>query len=596
MPLTPLSVPLGKKRAAHLLRRATFGTNKSKIDEMAAMTPQQALTILFNNSIPDPSLPIDPATNLEWISGVTDANSDDRELQGYLKAWQVGQYLAAGVDDNLKTAYATREKITFFYHTYLTTIMSKVDSSRAVYFQNALFRYFAFDKMDIDKVIINEETGLLENVTVELNFKELTKKICVDNAMLKFLDGNLNVKGSPNENYAREMLELFTIGRGLEGTLPETNVDGDYFNYTEQDVRAAANVLTGFDFDKDFSNIDPYTDLPRGIIKGNTIATAHETNDTLKQFSERFDNAIISADPALLLNGQPTEESVIDEISQLIELIYSKEETVKHLCRSLYRFYVYYEITQDIDDTIITEMAQTLIANNYKIQPVLEELLQSEHFYEAMAGVGDDKFGGIIKSPLDLVLGTFNFFELQLPDYETDLENFYTEAGRLLDWMDSMGLNFYEPFEVAGYSAYHQFPIYNRNWISTNYLTQRYNFIRQLLSQSEENISVNAYAFVSTQFNSNAQNARQFIIDLAPYIFSLADNLDYDIDGGELTKERMRYFLQSFLGFTDYEAEADMATLDWEVLYANSSNYLEIGESLKRLFNSILQSPEYQLF
>ncbi|HNP17656.1 MAG TPA: DUF1800 family protein [Fulvivirga sp.] len=596
MPLTPLSATLGIKRAAHLLRRATFGTSSSKINEVAALTPQQAIPLLFDNNIPSPSLPIDPETNQEWISEVTDANSGDSELQGYLKSWMLGQYLAIGVDDNLKPAYSTREKITFFYHTYLTTMMSKVDNSRANYFQNALFRYFAFDKEDINKQITDEDTGLPVDVVVELNIKELTKKICVDNAMLKFLDGSQNVKGSPNENYAREMLELFTIGRGLEGTLPETGTDGDYFNYTEQDVRAAANVLTGFSFDEDFTNIDVYTDLPRGKVKGDTIATAHETNDNLKQFSERFDNVMITADPTLLLNGQPTEESVLDEISQLIELIYSKEETAKHLCRRLYRFYVNYEITQSLDDSIITEMAQTLIANNYKIQPVLEELFLSEHFYEAAAGVGDDKFGGIIKSPLDLMLGTFHFFELQLPDYETDLVNFYSETGNMLRSMESMGLNFYEPFEVAGYSAYHQFPIYNRNWISTNYLTQRYNFIRQLLNQSEENLTVDLYAFVSTRYNANAPNAKQFIIDLAPYVFSLADNLDYDTDGGELTKERLRYFLQSFLGFTDYDSEVDMAVQDWAELYANPSNYLEIGEYLKRLFNSMLQSPEYQLF
>ncbi|MTI38694.1 DUF1800 family protein, partial [Fulvivirga lutimaris] len=262
----------------------------------------------------------------------------------------------------------------------------------------------------------------------------------------------------------------------------------------------------------------------------------------------------------------------------------------------LYRFYVYYEITPEIDDTIITEMAQTLINNDYKVQIVLEELFTSEHFYEAMAGIEDDKFGGIIKSPLELVLGTLSFFNYELPSYTTDLENFYNETGQLLGSMESMGLNFYEPFEVAGYSAYHQFPIYNRNWISTNYLTQRYNFIRQILNPSEDRIYIDPYEFVNANFSANASDARQLVIDIAAYVFTMADNLSYDVDGGELTKERLRYFLQSFLGFADYEAEVDIAVVEWESLYANPANYLEIGEYLKRLFNAMLQSPENQLF
>uniref|UniRef100_UPI00404B4E64 DUF1800 domain-containing protein n=1 Tax=Fulvivirga sp. TaxID=1931237 RepID=UPI00404B4E64 len=596
MPLAPFTGTLGTKKAAHLLRRATFGANKASIDMLAAMTPQQAIPSLFLDNLPGPPLPVDTETGQEWISGVTDANSGDNELQDFLKQWMIGQCLGVDVDDSSKLSYKTREKVVFFYHTYFTTIMTKVDDSRATYFQNALFRLFAFDKNDVDVQIVNEDTGLPENDTLVLNIKELTKKISVDNAMLKFLDGNLNVKGSPNENYAREMLELYTIGRGLEGNLPDIPEPGDYINFTEQDVRAAANVLTGFDIDDDFVNIDPYTNLPRGVIKGGNIATAHENNVALKTFSPRFDNAQITADPALLNGGQPTEESILDEISQLIELIYTKEETAKHLCRKLYRFYVYYEITPEIDNTIIAEMAQTLINNDYKVQMVLEELFASEHFYEAVAGIEDDKFGGIIKSPLELVLGTLSFFNYELPSYTGDLEGFYNETGQLLSSMDSMGMNFYEPFEVAGYSAYHQFPVYNRNWISTNYLTQRYNFIRQILNPSEDRIYIDPYAFVNVNFAANAGDARQLVIDIAAYVFTMADNLSYDVDGGELTKERLRFFLQSFLGFADYEAEVDIAIVEWESLYANSSNYLEIGEYLKRLFNAMLQSPENQLF
>lgn len=75
--------------------------------------------------------------------------------------------------------------------------------------------------------------------------------------MLRLLDGNQNVNGSVNENYGRELQELYTIGRGLEGTLPPATIPGDYFNYTEQDVRAAARVLSGWELDTTFTTFDP---------------------------------------------------------------------------------------------------------------------------------------------------------------------------------------------------------------------------------------------------------------------------------------------------------------------------------------------------
>lgn len=180
--------------------------------------------------------------NWKFTDGV---NSGDSDLQEFFKGWFMGQMLGLGVSPSYTLAYATREKIVFFLHTVLTTIQSKVDNSRSLYFQNQLYRKFAFDKL----------------LPVEYNIKTLTKKVSVDNAMLRLLDGNLNVNGSVNENYGRELLELFTIGRGLEGTLPPATIPGDYFNYKEQDVRAAAQVLSGWTLDTTFSNFDATIDL-----------------------------------------------------------------------------------------------------------------------------------------------------------------------------------------------------------------------------------------------------------------------------------------------------------------------------------------------
>ncbi len=460
MPLAAYSGILGPSRAAHLLRRATFGPTIDQIEQFATLTGSAAIALLFDDQIADPQLPINPETGQDWLlSGVYGEELGVRGLTDQLVMWFIGLAL----DNSQPISFSTREKIVYFFHTHFTTKSEKVGNSRSLYYQNELFRQFAFDS----------------NKPIEYNFKTLLKNISIDNAMLRFLDGSQNVKGSPNENYGRELMELYSIGRGLEGTFPIDLPAGDYLNYTEQDVQTAARVLSGLKLDESFVSIDPITSLPRGRVEPG----AHDNND--KQFSNRFSDTIITPDPALMPGNQPTEESVIDEISQLIEMITSQQESALFICREIYRFYVYHEVTQDIQNNIISQMASTLIANGHKIQPVIEELLQSQHFYDAAAGTDDDKFGAIIKSPLDLVASTYRFYKLDLADFTTDYDLFYTQAGILKQHLQRMGMDYYEPFEVAGYTAYHQYPAYNRNWISSNYLTNRYDFIKSVFMSGQ---------------------------------------------------------------------------------------------------------------
>lgn len=592
MPLPSFGGPLGYKRAAHLLHRATFGPTKLQIDSFSTLTANQAITLLFQQPLPDPALPIDPETGTEWvITGTTDANSGDSDLQEFFKGWFIGQMLGIGVPPGNYLAYSMREKIVFFLHCVLTSITSKVDNSRSLYFQNQLYRKFAFDK----------------TLGVTYNIKELTKKISVDNAMLRLLDGNLNVNGSVNENYGRELLELYSIGRGLEGTLPPATIPGDYFNYKEQDVRAAAQVLSGWDLDTTFATLDTTVDLDlagtiklrRGKVRG-TITNANAHDNSVKQFSERFNNATIQPDPLLLAGGNATEASAMEEISQLVELIYTKPETARNFCRRIYRFFVYHEINQTIDDTIIAGMAATFTANGYKIQPVLEDLFQSQHFYDAAAGVNDDNFGGIIKSPLDLMMGTFRIFNVQLPNPTISSATFYEKTGELIRTLESMGMHFYEPFDVAGYDAYHQYPIYHRSWISTNYLTRRYDFIRKLVSENQMMtgaLGVDVVAFVqSNMSNAIASNARNLIIELAKYFLPQAENLTFDPaldDNSGLTAERMNYFLTAFLKSPQIDADPEGA---WSFRWNNPVDMEVVRRQLENLFNAMLQSPEYQLY
>ena len=575
MPLTPLSGALGTDNAAHLLRRTAFGATKKQIDEFAALTVEQAMDRIFI-VLPDPSLPIDTETGETWIGQPnSEANSGDNTLQEYFKRWYLGQMMSIGQGEITNLPWAVREKIVWFLHTHFTTKQSVVRDSRMLFYQNALFRFFAFDELQEDP---------------DVNFKTLTVDICIDNAMLRFLDGRLNVKGSPNENFARELFELYTIGRGLEGTLPTDLPEGDYVTFTEQDVQAAALVLTGFDTDDTFSNIDELTGLPLGKVKGGTIATAHDNNE--KTFSARFNNQIIGPDELLLANGRPTYESAYDEIKQLIDMIYDQEETARHICRRLYRFYVNQNITQELDNTIIAEMATTFRDNGFRLDPVLKDLWSSEHFFKGNDGYMDDKLGALIKSPLDILTGTKRSFSITLPDYMETPDAFYEKTENYLRQLDNMGLNFYEPFEVAGYSAYHQFPHYHRNWISTNYLTQRYDFIRDFI----ENYSMEGVAiidFVADNFPASAPDAKELIMAVCQFFLPVHGNLSFDDpDNSELSLQRLSYFLEAFIMNPMIDADPEAS---WTFRWNNRVDDEVVVNQLNNLFNAVLQSPEYQL-
>ncbi|HTF17338.1 MAG TPA: DUF1800 family protein [Chryseolinea sp.] len=583
MPLPEFSGTLGLKRAAHLLRRATFGATKAQIDSFATFTPAQAINAIFHQVLPDAPLPIDPKTGTEWvISGVTDANSEN--LDEFFKRWFIGQMMSAGVSPTLSLSYSARERLVFFLHTHFTTITSTVGNTRSLYFQNALYRLFAMDGLSSDP---------------DVNIKTLTVKVSVDNAMLRLLNGNENVKGSVNENYGRELLELYTIGRGLEGALPASPGPGDYIMYTEQDVRAAARVLSGWDVNDDFETIagaviDADTDLPRGTVKGSVNNASAHDNDP-KQFSARFGGAVIQGDPALMAGGSPTEASALDEIVQLVDMIYAKPETARNICWKIYRFFVYAPHTTAecvaIDSAIVAEMANTLVANNYKILPVIENLLRSVHFYEATAGtVTDDNFGGIIKSPLDLVIQSMRFFGVPVSDMATSTDAFYEETGEVIDYVRSQAMNFYEPYDVAGYDAFHQFPIYHRYWITPNTLANRYAYVRNLITSSEPGmLKANVFEFVKNNIpNATAADARLLVMALADYLLPVTDNLTFDDaadDVSGLTAKRVNYFKERFLQTFD-EAY-------WTTRWNEGAGDLQ--DQLEYLFNAMMQSPEYQL-
>ena len=545
----PISGQLSEKQAAHLLRRATFGPSVSDIKAFTGQNISSAVDSLFSGTSPVHDPPLDLKTGQTWLNprSVDETNSDQNSLQTYFMIWHLEQIRKSGIN--------AHERITYFYHTHLPTRRSIVTDSEAIYYQNTLFRKYAFG-----------------------SFKELFRFVCIDNAMLVYLDGATNDYQNPNENFAREMFELYTIGKGQQVG------EGDYTTFTEQDVKEAAKVLSGYEYDQTFTQVDATTGIPRGKVSLNgTQARKHHPGT--KTFSARFGGVQITSSE--LDNGYATESAVFGELDELIDMIFAQDETARFICRKLYRHFVYFDITSEIETDIIGPMATILKNNNYNISETLKHLFKSQHFYDADNAVTtDNNMGAMIKSPIDIIIGTLRFFAIPLPE---QLQALYTNAYQngILKWIFDQGLSFYEPYEVAGYPAYHQMPAYHRNWITPTTLAYRYYFSDKLIQGLDEGTSYTGFApdliswVKDANHVSNPADAEEIVQAFINYFIAI-----------EVTQERFDYFLNVI--FLD-----TLSPLDWEHEWNNfitSSDATIVKGKLEVLLSALIQTPEFQLY
>jgi uncharacterized protein (DUF1800 family) len=521
--LAPFTGALDKKKAAHLLRRTTFGPTRKQVDRFIGMTPTVALTEIYQ---------VPPALSVPSWFTLNPPEDSDVDFIDMFRLWSLDLMRQGG---NLGTSGF--EKLGFFLHTVFTTRISVIDSYAALYYQFLLLRYYS--------------SGSL---------KDLAKKISIDNAMLVLLDGRINVKGNPNENYARELFELFTIGKG-----PQVGA-GDYTNYTETDIKSAAKVLSGWQVDDTFSNLDPETQIPQGKF------SVDRHDFTSKTFSPAFQNTTITPTAT---TGSAGELAGKKELEDLIEMIFAQKETAKNYCRKIYRFFMYYDITQEIETDIIAPLADFMIADNYNILNTIKRFLSSQHFFDedTTSILSDNNRSAIIKSPLEVSLGTIRFFNIQPVDpYKTNI------LLRLFE----QGIDLYEPLDVAGYDAYHQEPAFNRNWISSNNLARRYEFAKWLITANEElGFPLDIVTYVKDPGNiSNPASATAIVTELIAYMLP-----------EDLSEIRFQYFYSIF---TDGFSEMNWMT-EWNN-YLSSGNDETVRFQLNKLVNALLQSPEYQLF
>ncbi len=372
--LTPIAATeWSRARAAHLLERAGLGGTPHEIDRLAAVTPEQAVEWLvkyqavendhllpFDESgIFDPPVEPFPKSRADAVRiaratgeamGVKPKPSGDRPLQPVvdrffywlradrLEVWRAQQWWAKRM---LTTNRPLEEKLALFWHGHFATSDDKLRDYRKSLKQLALFR--------------TAGNG---------NFRDLLIGVAKDPAMLVYLDAGENIKGSPNENFSREILELFTMGVG---------------NYTEKDIREAARAFTGW------------------------------TNDSLTFVMKPE----LHDEEEKTFLGQTGNFDGID----IINIVLEQDVTARLIAAKLYRYFVH----TDPSAQMVTRLGKQFKEENYDIASLLSTIFLSRDFYSPQA------YGTQIKSPVHLVVSTYRKLGLTdipgIPDFNTATRN-----------------------------------------------------------------------------------------------------------------------------------------------------------------------------
>jgi uncharacterized protein (DUF1800 family) len=439
--MTPFTGPWTKVEAAHLLRRTTFGpTNQQMLD---AVTNGMSATVSTLLSIPAGTQPLTylPEETIApfgatWVNSVYPTDPISAQAVETARILSLGGWLMQRLNNE---QLSIAEKMALFWQNHFSANIGF--DARATY----------------------EYMNKLYNSSLA-NFRQLVKDITVDPNMLLFLNGATNTLFSPNENYARELLELFTIGKG-----PQIG-PGDYSNYTEADVAAGAKILTGY-------IVDGLRSDTATSVTANFTPILHDTST--KTLSAHFGNAVISDNGA-------------NEYSDYIDIIFQQDEVANHICRKLYRYFVNYDLTSAVETTVIAEMAATLIANNYEVLPVLTELFSSEHFYDISVR------GALIKSPLEMIYSMMNSTE-SITSF--DLATNY-EMQLSMYWLaETMGQAYAAPPSVAGWPAYYQEPSFSKLWVNATHMKSRFDLSAWLsiyggIPVNGNNWKINALTFL----------------------------------------------------------------------------------------------------
>lgn len=555
----------------HLLRRTNFGSKKAWVNTLLPMSPSAAVDAVLNINTTPPAPPVNWYQNLSSTSADESAvtgnnNATDNLVVGYGDNW-TNHYFSANTNAaNPNTANTNgqitnhyrmdglrrwlfgltlngditiREKMVWFWYHFIPIDFETIYQSSNSYVVNnsarIFYRYF--------KLFRDNALG---------NFKTLIRSVATEPAMMFYLNNQANSATAPDENFARELMELFTLGK-----------DDPNSTYTQADVVAAAKVVTGWRV-QNLNTATPVT---------NFVSASHSTGN--KQFSAYFNNTVINYQSGA---------AGANELDALINMIFAKSTVVsQYICRRLYRYFVYYDIDANIEANVIVPLAQTFVANNWNILPVLQQLFKSQHFFDVA------NRGVYIKSPFDLVAGMLNNFSLNTTD--ANIEWQYRIWSR---FNDSYSLSMEQQMgsipNVSGWNAFYQTPAYHQYWINSNAVQKRFAFIRD---------QFNGYTI-------SGVTGRTFKVDVAAFAQQYGNTIARDPNA--LTAVCIKYLIpvdlsqaqkDSLKGSTLLSGQTNDAywTTAWDNFVAadTTATRAVIEPRLRNLLSGIAQLAEYQL-
>lgn len=528
--LTPYTGAFGTNEIIHLLKRTLFGAAKTDVDYFKTKTLSQAVNELLTvpalpplppvKNYANPADPADPdkgvAPGATWVYTNTNDGGVNAQRVNSFKSWWTG--LMINQNRNIL------EKMVLFWHNHFATETNDIGRAIWCYQNNAVLRKNALG-----------------------NFKLFVKDITLDTGMLRYLNGYLNTNAAPDENYGRELQELFTVGKGIDNGTPP---------YTENDVKAAAKVLTGF------------------TINGTTNTSffnAAKHDITSKQFSSFYNNTIIPGRSGA---------AGTNELDDMLNMIFATHDVAIFLCRKIYRWFVYYDIDATTEANVITPLAQIFRNSNYEIKPVLDALLKSEHFFDVL------NQGCQIKSPVEMTVSLCREFNVVFPP-ASDYVNAYFMWDYIRATNSNLQQNIGDPPDVAGWKSYYQAPQFYEIWINSDTYPKRNQFTDIMANngytRNGKNIKIDFIAFAKTLPNPGDPN--ELINDSLTYLFRLPltqaskDQLKKDILLGGQTQDY--YWTNAWTAYIANPGDMTNATI--------------VKTKLRDFYQYLMKLAEYQL-
>lgn len=532
--------------AAHLLRRTQFGFKVADVEALVSQGMQNGVNSLLNFTNTPPSPPVnyyEPTTadenglayGSDWTQNFFATNSvggdTNRARTKALAAWNLAQCINQELN--------IREKMSLFWYHFIPIDFTVVRISQNQYCGTNSAR-ICYDYM---KFFRANCLG---------NFKVLIRNMATQPAMMYYLNNQANSKTAPDENFAREVMELFTLGKD------------PLSQYTQDDVIQAAKVLTGWRV-KNLNTVAPTTTYDDAL---------HDK--TTKTFSPFFNTTVINGTGA-------------NELDAFIDMIFSKSTVVsEYICRRLYRFFVYYDIDTNIETNVITPLAQIFVNNNWDILPVLDTLFKSQHFYD-MANRG-----AYIKSPFDLVIGSLRTFNIN--STVSDATNYNAQYNI---W-DNFNSAYLLPMEqtmgaipnVSGWNAFYQQPSFHEYWINSTTTQKRFSFFSSIFNGFNKTynglttrIEVDVIAWVKQFPNATCANPDLLVDQCVKYLLPVDLSITF--------KNNLK--IQNLLS---NQTDNNYWTSAWNNYIGNPMNttYTNVVKTrLKSLLVTITQLAEYQL-